>query len=72
MLYFVFDKGVNSYEKRKLCNKQETKGNESSILKNSAQVLAEEWLLSELNIGIKSAKEKGWISFSQAKTLLGV
>ena len=59
-------------KKRKHCNKQETKENESSILKNSAQVLAEERLLSELNIGIKSAKEKGWISFSQVKTRLGV
>ena len=72
MLYFVFDKGVNSYKKRKHCNKQETKPNESSKLKNSSQVLAEERLASELDIGIKSAKEKGWISFSQAKTRLGV
>ena len=54
------------------CYKKETKENESSILKNSAQVLAEERLLSELNIGIKSAKEKGWVSFSQAKTRLGI
>ena len=59
-------------KKTKKCYKKEMKENESSILKNSAQILAEERLLSELNIGIKSAKEKGWVSFSQAKTRLGV
>lgn len=53
-------------------NKQEPKINESSKLKNSSQVLAEERLMAELDIGIKSAKEKGWISFSQAKTQLGI
>jgi len=52
--------------------KQETKTNEPSKLKNSSQVVAEERLVSELNIGIKSAKEKGWVSFSQAKTRLGI
>ena len=55
-------------KKTKKCYKKEMRENELS----KSQVLAEERLLSELNIGIKSAKEKGWISFSQAKTRLGV
>ena len=55
-------------KKTKKCYKKEMRENELS----KSQVLAEERLLSELNIGIKSAKEKGWVSFSQAKTRLGV
>ena len=55
-------------KKTKKCYKKEMRENEFS----KSQVLAEESLLSELNIGIKSAKEKGLISFSQAKTRVGV
>lgn len=55
-------------KKTKKCYKKGMRENELS----KSQVLAEERLLSELNIGIKSAKEKGWISFSQTKTRLGV
>ena len=41
-------------------------------LKVPPQVLAEQKLMAELDAGIKSAEENGWIGFEQAKTVLGV
>ena len=41
-------------------------------LKVPPQVLAEQKLMSELNAGLKSAEEKGWVDFEQAKSILGV
>ena len=41
-------------------------------LKVPANILAEQKLMSELEIGEASAKEKGWVGLEQAKKVLGV
>lgn len=41
-------------------------------LKVPPRVLAEQKLMSELDTGVQSAEESGWVSFETAKTALGV
>lgn len=41
-------------------------------LKVPPQVLAEQKLMSALDEGVRSAEEKGWVSFEAAKMALGV